>query len=67
MVAKKKSTKKSSKPKTKTVYRTKTVYVKEKNDDENPFGQVMPMVGAGMGAIVGIGVAGAIGKALNPP
>jgi hypothetical protein len=39
MAAKRKTTKKQAKPKTKVVYRTKKVYVERKgNNDDNPFG-----------------------------
>lgn len=66
MAAKHKTTKKQAKPKTKVVYRTKTVYVKQKdNEDDNPFKQTNQMIGTGMTAIVGIGMAGAIAKAFK--
>jgi hypothetical protein len=64
MVAKKKTTKKQAKPKTKIVYRTKKVYV-EKEEDDNPFKQTNQMIGTGMAAVVGLGMAGAIAKAFK--
>lgn len=63
MPAKKKSTKKQAKPKTKVVYRTKTVYVERK--DSNPFTGVNKTLVEGTGAIVTIGVAGAVVKGLK--
>jgi len=71
MVAKKtkKTTKKSVKPKTKIVYRT--VYRKLPKEEVTPLGGVIKdtsaMVGMGMGALIGIGVAKSIGSALNNP
>lgn len=63
---KKKSTKRTAKPKTKVVYRTKKVYVERKDhDDENPFKGVNQMIGTGMGAVIGISMAGAVAKGLN--
>ena len=73
MVAKKKVTgtkKKVAKPKTKVVYKTRTVYRKAPKDDSNPMGDIVkntaPLIGLGMGAMIGFGVAGAIGHSLNP-
>jgi hypothetical protein len=66
MVTKKKTTKKQVRPRTKVVYRTKTVYVKQKeHEDDDPFGNVNKMIGTGMGAVIGIGVAGAVVKSLK--
>jgi hypothetical protein len=64
MTTKRKTTKKQAKPKTKIVYRTKKVYV-EKEDNDNPLQGVNQMIGTGMGAVIGIGVASAIAKGLN--
>jgi len=65
MVTKRKTTtKKATKPKTKIVYRTKKVYV-ERKDDSNPLGGVNQMIGTGLGAVIGIGVAGAVLKGLD--
>jgi hypothetical protein len=69
MVTKKKTTKKQAKPKTKVVYRTKKVYVEKKDHDDNPFGETTKMVGQGMGALMGVtigmGMIGAMDKALK--
>jgi hypothetical protein len=73
MVAKKKATKKTTKksvkPKTKVVYKTRTVYRKAPKEEVSPLGGVVrdtsAMVGLGVGAIIGIGVAKSIGNALN--
>lgn len=59
MVTRKKVTKK---PKTKVVYRTKTVYVEK---EDNPFDDVNKMVTGGAKAMVTIGVAGAVVKGLK--
>jgi hypothetical protein len=60
MTTKKKTTKKSSrKPKQKVVVR----YVTRK--ETNPLGNIGPMVSTGASAIIGLGIAGAIGKALK--
>ena len=64
MTTKHKTTKKQAKPKTKIVYRTKKVYV-EKEEDDNPFKQTNQMIGTGMAAVVGLGMAGAIAKAFK--
>lgn len=71
MVAKKKVTgtkKKIAKPKTKVVYKTRTVYRKAPKES-NPMGDVVkntaPLIGLGMGAMIGFGVAGAINHSLN--
>jgi hypothetical protein len=60
MAAKKKTTKK---PKTKVVYRTKTVYVERK--DSNPFTDVNKIVVGGAGTLITLGVAGAVIKGLK--
>jgi hypothetical protein len=70
MAAKRKTTKKQAKPKTKVVYRTKKVYVERKgNNDDNPFGETTKMVGQGMGTLMGVtigmGMIGAMDKALK--
>jgi hypothetical protein len=67
MVAKKKTTKKQAKPKTKVVYRTKKVYVEKRarNDDDDAFHDTREMLGWGVGAIVGIGVANALVNAVK--
>lgn len=59
MTTKKKPKKNAHKPKV-----VKVVYVKEKQA-ENPFSGVNQMVGTGTTAIIGIGLAGAIAKALK--
>jgi len=61
MVAKKRTTKKTQKPKVKYV----TKYVERK--DESPFGDIPKLVAVGAGAIVTLGVARAIGGAFNSP
>ena len=67
MVAKKKTTKKTTraKPKTKVVYRTRTVYKEQPSPMGNVVKDVTPMIGMGMGALIGIGVAKGIGNALS--
>ena len=71
MVVKKKVTgtkRKVAKPKTKVVYRTRTVY-RNAPKESNPMGDVVkntaPLIGLGMGAMIGFGVAGAIGHSLH--
>ena len=68
MTAKKKTTKKTTraKPKTKVVYRTRTVYREEKS----PLGDVAKTTTQMVGGVLipvtlGIGVAGAIGNAFK--
>jgi hypothetical protein len=61
IMTKKKTTKKQ--PKTKVVYRTKTVYVEKK--DDNPFEGVNDMVKTGAGAVITLGIAGAVVKGLK--
>jgi hypothetical protein len=68
MVTKKKTTKKTTraKPKTKIVYRTRTVY----RDEKSPIGDVAKTTGQLVGGVliptvIGFGIAGAIGKALD--
>jgi hypothetical protein len=60
---------KTTAPKPKVVYRTKTVYVTRREraepKDNSVFGEVMPMVKTGMGAIIGIGVAKGIADAFK--
>lgn len=70
VVKKKKTTKttKKAKPKTKIVYRTRTVY-KDAPKEQSPFGGMMrdttALVGTGMTAIVGLGVAKGISNTLK--
>jgi len=69
MVTKKKATgtkKKAAKPKTKIVYRTRTVYREAKSPVNNMAKDTSAMIGGVLiPAVIGIGVAGAIGKALQ--
>ena len=65
MTTKHKTTKKQAKPKTKVVYRTKKVYVERKEEDDNPLKGVNQMIGTGMAAVIGIGMAGAVAKSLK--
>jgi hypothetical protein len=58
-MTKKKTTQKVRKPKA-----VRVVYV-ERREDDSPFATVNKAVGAGVGAIIGIGVAGAIAKAFK--
>jgi hypothetical protein len=68
MVTKKKTPKKSTKkPTKKVVYRTKTVYVKERDTPiQRTTKDVGAIVGLGVGTIIGLGVAKSIGGMLNP-
>ena len=63
MTTKHKTTKKQAKPKTKVMYRTKKVYVEK--EDDNPLKGVNQMIGTGMAAVIGIGMAGAVAKSLK--
>jgi hypothetical protein len=63
MAAKKKTTKKQAKPKTKVVYRTKKVYVER--EDDNPMKGVGQMVATGAGAMMTMGVANAVIKGMQ--
>jgi sortase (surface protein transpeptidase) len=69
MVTKRKTTtkkKSSAKPKTKIVYRTRTVYKEAKSPVNNIAKDTSAMIGGVLiPAVIGIGVAGAIGKALQ--
>lgn len=56
--------KKTSKPKVHKPKAVRVVYV-ERKEESNPFGDVNKMVGTGMTAIVGFGMAGAISKAFK--
>jgi hypothetical protein len=62
MTTKRKTTKKQAKPKVKYVEKIRYV---EREDNDNPFKETNQMIGTGMTAIVGIGMAGAIAKAFK--